>query len=115
MLIKDNILAEKLTHTTRNTSICVELSFELTNAKTFLKFVYIPDKYKIVQTSIPKYVQELLESEKFDLENLSARIVEDLYDIAVPKHIEATLTQEVHNIKTSITTNKAQPGVKLIK
>ncbi|HAG52824.1 MAG TPA: hypothetical protein DCL21_03450 [Alphaproteobacteria bacterium] len=113
MLIKDNILVEKLNHTTKNISIKVELCFKLNQSDITLEFSYIPDKFKLIQSSIPAYLAELTKSEKFDLENLSARVIEDLYDIAVPKYITATLSEKNEDIATSITTSKNQPKFKI--
>jgi len=113
MLIKDNILVEKLSYTTKNISIKIELCFKLNDSIVKLEFSYIPDKFKFIQSSIPAYLNELTKAENFDLENLSARIIEDLYDIAVPKHISATLSQSTSDISTSITTSKTQPKFKI--
>lgn len=113
MLIKDHILVEKLNYKTKNISVNVALFFMLNENKVELSFEYIPDKFKIKQDSVSDYLRELTQSEKFDLENISARIIEDLYDMAVPKHIKLTLSQEVQSIKTSITTTKNQPKFKL--
>ena len=112
MLIKDNIIVEKLNYKTKNISISVALFFMLNNQKVSLECRYIPDKFKILQNSISTYLTALTKSEDFDLENLSARVVEDLYDVAVPKHIEITLKQEIDNINSSITTEKSQPKFK---
>lgn len=113
MLIKDHILVEKLTHTTKNISVNISLFFMLNETKVDLSFNYIPDKFKIKQESIPHYLRELTQADNFDLENISARIIEDLYDVAVPKHIELTLKQEVKHITSSIKTTKSQPKFKL--
>lgn len=113
MLIKDNILVEKLTHKTKNISINIALFFNLNETTVELSFNYIPDKFKFKQESIADYLRELTKSEKFDLENISAKIVEDLYDMAVPKHLELTLKQQINSITTSITTSKNQPKFKL--
>tara|TARA_Y100001960_G_C14754227_1_gene870296 strand:- start:438 stop:779 length:342 start_codon:yes stop_codon:yes gene_type:complete len=113
MLIKDHILVEKLTHITKNISINVALSFILNDNKVELSFDYIPDKFKFKQESVLDYLRELTKQETLDLENLSARVVEDLYDMAVPKKIELTLRQEVNSISTSITTSKSQPKFKI--
>lgn len=113
MLIKDNLQITKLSHNTKFMSVCIELSFNFNYISTLLKFDYIPDKFKLEQSSINIYVEKLLESQSFDLESLSALITEDLFDIAVPKHIKLVLSQEQNNIKTSITTTKTQPGIKI--
>lgn len=113
MLIKDNIIVEKLNYKTKNISINIALFFMLNETKVSLSFDYIPDKFKIRQESVADYLRELTQNEDFDLENLSARVIEDLYDIAVPKHINLTLKQEIHNITTAITTSKHQPKFKL--
>ena len=112
MLIKDNIIVEKLNYKTKNISISVALFFMLNNQKVSLDCKYIPDKFKIMQNSIATYLIELTKSENFDLENLSARVVEDLYDISVPKYIQITLKQDLNDISSSITTEKSQPKFK---
>lgn len=113
MLVKDNIKVEKLNHTTKNISINIALSFIFNENKVDLSFDYIPDKFKFVQSSIPDYLRELTKEHNLDLENLSARVIEDLYDIAVPKKIDLTVMQEISNITTSIKSSKAQPKFKI--
>lgn len=113
MLVKDNIKVEKLDHTTKNISINIALSFILNETKVYLSFDYIPDKFKIIQNSIPTYLRELTKESNLDLENLSAKVIEDFYDIAVPKKIDLTVKQEVNTITTAIKTFKAQPKFKI--
>lgn len=113
MLVKDLILVEKLNYKTTNISINVALNITLNNTNVELSFAYIPDKFQINQESVVTYINKLITTENFDLENLSAKIIEDLYDIAVPKHISLTLKQELNSIKTAITTTKHQPKFKI--
>jgi len=110
MLIKDNIKIIKLAHTTKSMVINIVLDFKLNGNMASLSIEYTPDNYKIEQTSISVYINKLLSSESFDIESLSARFVEDLYDIAVPKSITVEVSQTVDQITTKIATHKKQPG-----
>lgn len=112
MLIKDNIEVIRLNYKTQNSLINITLYFNVNNTKAKLSFSYIPDKFKIEQTSILNYLNKLTSSEVFNIEDLSARVTEDLYDIAVPKKINLTIEQSIDNIETSITNSKKQPSYK---
>ena len=112
MLIKDTIKVTRLNHITENSLINVALAFEFNNNQAKLSFKYIPDKYKIEQDSLKQYLQELKNSQSFNLEELAARLTEDLYDMAVPKQIDVNVEQIVDDITTSIQTSKAQPNFK---
>jgi NADPH-dependent 7-cyano-7-deazaguanine reductase QueF len=112
MLIKDTIKVTRLNHITANSLINVALAFDFNNSQAKLSFKYIPDKYKIEQDSLKQYLQELKNSQSFNLEELTARLTEDLYDMAVPKQIDVNVEQIVDDITTSIQTSKAQPNFK---
>lgn len=110
MLIKDHILVERLTHLTKNIDITINLDFKFNNEIVNLEIIYTPDKYKLNQKSLITYLNKLTESEDFNLENLTAKIVEDLYDMAVPKKIKVNLSLLEDNIKTQINASKKQPS-----
>lgn len=112
MLIKDNINITRLNYITYNSVINVSLDFSFNNTATKINFKYIPDKFKIEQTSIKKYLTELTSAESFNIEELAARLTEDLYDMAVPMQIDVVIEQTIEDITTSISTSKSQPNFK---
>ncbi|MCP4355014.1 MAG: hypothetical protein GY793_05150 [Proteobacteria bacterium] len=112
MLIKDHIKIVRLVHTTKDMTIGFKLNFAFNASDVSLGIEYTPDTYKIEQSSLTFYIAELLASEKFDIESLGARVVEDLYDVAVPKKIKVELEQKISGITTKVSTQKCQPRFK---
>lgn len=112
MLIKDNIKITRLNHITANSIINVALNFDFNNCMTKISFKYRPDKFKIEQESIKQYLTDLTTAENFNIEELAARLTEDLYDMAVPLQIDVIIEQTIDDITTSISTSKSQPNFK---